>query len=140
MYDDDIFTSEENMNSEENDEKKDRKERIYIALFCAAAALYIIVCAVIYVISDSAERAAYVKVSPVTHSPEEIIIPDSEKININTATAEELMTLNGIGEVTAAKIIEYRETYGGFLYLDELLNINGIGEKTLDGLLPYITL
>ena len=48
------------------------------------------------------------------------------------------MTLNGIGEVTAGKIIEYRDTYGGFLYPDELLNISGIGEKTLKSILPFI--
>ena len=139
MYDDELFTPEDDVNSE-NKAKPDKKERRYIIILCVAAALYIIACAVIFVILDSAERAAYVKVTPIAHSGDEIIIPDSEKININTATAEELMTLNGIGEVTAAKIIEYRETYGGFLYIDELLNITGIGEKSLDRIRPYITL
>lgn len=116
----------------------DKKERKYIIAFCVIAAVYIIVCAVIYVWADRAERDAYVKVAPIPQSSEEAVIPDSEKIDINTATADELMTLNGIGEVTAAKIIEYRETFGGFLYTDELLNINGIGEKTLKSILPYI--
>ena len=139
MYDDELFTPEDDVNSE-NKAKPDKKERRYIIIFCVAAALYIIACAAVFVILDSAERAAYVKVTPIARSGDEIIIPGSEKININTATAEELMTLNGIGEVTAAKIIEYREAYGGFLYIDELLNINGIGEKSLDRIRPYITL
>ena len=38
------------------------------------------------------------------------------------------------------QIIEYRDTYGGFLYIDELLNVNGIGEKLLKKIKPYITL
>lgn len=52
-------------------------------------------------------------------------------INLNTATAEELMELDGVGEVIAQRILEYRETYGSFHSVDELLNVKGIGEKRL---------
>lgn len=124
--------------NEENKTDMNKKEHKYFIAFLIIAAVYITVCAMIYICSDAAERAAFVKVAPVSHSPEEIVVPDSEKIDINTATAEDLMTLNGIGEVTAGKIIEYRDTYGGFLYPDELLNISGIGEKTLKSILPFI--
>lgn len=59
-------------------------------------------------------------------------------ININTATADELAAfLPGIGEVKAKRIVEYRETAGGFDSVDELLNVKGIGEKTLQNLRPY---
>lgn len=51
-------------------------------------------------------------------------------ININEATAEELETLNGIGPVTAEKIIQYRTEYGKFESKEELMEVNGIGEKT----------
>ncbi len=53
-------------------------------------------------------------------------------VNINTATKEQLMTLDGIGEVKAAAILEYRRENGNFYSVDELTNVKGIGEKTLE--------
>ncbi len=50
-------------------------------------------------------------------------------VNINEASLEELMTLDGIGEKTAKSIIQYRETNGNFKSIEELLNIDGIGES-----------
>lgn len=62
------------------------------------------------------------------------------KININTATIEELVQLPGIGEVKARNIIEYRNKNGYFTSIDELINVNGIGEKTLDKIKDFITI
>lgn len=62
-----------------------------------------------------------------------------EKVNINTASKEELIGLNGIGEVLADRIIEYREANGGYKDVRELTNVKGIGEKLLEKLLPYMT-
>ena len=50
----------------------------------------------------------------------------SGKININTATVEELTTLSGIGESRAQSIIRYRETNGAFQSIEELMNVEGI--------------
>ena len=58
-----------------------------------------------------------------------------EKVNINTASKEELIGLNGIGEVLADRIIEYREANGGYKDVRELTNVKGIGEKLLENTL-----
>ena len=57
---------------------------------------------------------------------------DSQKININTATSEELEKLNGIGPKYAAAIIEYREKWGAFKTPEDIMQVQGIGQKTFE--------
>ena len=52
-----------------------------------------------------------------------------QKVNLNTADKEELMTLSGIGEARAEDIIEYRTQFGSFSSAEDIMNISGIGEK-----------
>lgn len=63
----------------------------------------------------------------------------ADKININTASQEELETLNGIGSVKAAAIIEYREQYGPFSSIEEIMNVPGIGPATFEKIKDSIT-
>lgn len=72
------------------------------------------------------ERAASADTSDTSSVP--------EVVNINSATREELMTLDGIGAVRADAIIAYREQHGGFGSVDELTEVSGIGEKMLEKL------
>jgi competence protein ComEA len=61
-------------------------------------------------------------------------------VNINTATADELEKLPGVGPAMATRIIEYRQKNGGFKKIEELMNVRGIGEKAFLTLKPQITL
>jgi competence protein ComEA len=55
-------------------------------------------------------------------------------VSLNTATAEQLDTLDGVGPATASKILEYRRQHGGFRSIDDLGEIPGIGPKRLAAL------
>ena len=61
-----------------------------------------------------------------------------KKININNATKEELDSLPGVGEVTAQKILDYREENKEFKSIDEIKNVKGIGENKFNNLKDYI--
>ncbi len=53
----------------------------------------------------------------------------TDKVNINTATVEQLQTLPGIGPAMAKSIVDYRTKVGKFTKIEELINVKGIGEK-----------
>jgi len=59
-------------------------------------------------------------------------------VNINTATAEQLQLLPGVGPALAGRIIAFREANGPFEKVDELAAVQGIGDKSLAKLRPYV--
>lgn len=65
---------------------------------------------------------------------------ESQKININLASKDELMQLNSIGSVKADNIIKYREEHGPFNSIEEITNVSGIGDKTFDSLKENLTI
>ena len=95
--------------------------------------------------SDSAKLAD----KSVDYEPELLdfseneILPESDSsvnilINLNTADLSKLMTLPGVGKVTAKRIIELRERRKGFRSIDELMLVKGIGKSKLDGIRKYL--
>jgi len=60
-------------------------------------------------------------------------------VNINTATLEELDTLDGVGPATAQKIIDYRTAHGGFKTIEEIKEVPGIGDAKFAAMQDSIT-
>ena len=60
------------------------------------------------------------------------VASNTDKLNLNTATKDDLITLPGIGPALADQIIAYREERGGFYTIYELETISGIGDKKID--------
>ena len=58
-----------------------------------------------------------------------LMAEDMSKINLNTATKEQLLTLKGIGESYADRIIEYRQVNGPYKKPEDIMNVKGIGDK-----------
>ena len=60
--------------------------------------------------------------------------PGDDRININTATSDELQALSGIGPALSERIVNHREARGGFETIEEIMNVSGIGERIFDSI------
>jgi competence protein ComEA len=77
---------------------------------------------------------------PNSYAAEQDVVA-TEQISLNTATAQDLDRLPGVGPTTAAAIIAARSARGGaFSSVDDLLNVKGIGPKTFQKMRPYVKL
>lgn len=112
------------------------KEDNRSALPAVAAALMILAALMIFKIIDSpgadSLRAVSLSQTQTVMNREIAEATAAGKININTAAAEELATLDEVGEVKARAIVEFREKYGFFRSVEELTLVEGVGEITLE--------
>ena len=116
------------------------------SLLLAATAVFLAFTAGVYLGRNHSRGGVSVQVPAAMHSaptaPSETASPTTQTISypidINTASAEELETLPGIGRVLARRIEAFREENGRFSRLEELMQVEGIGEKRMEELLEYI--
>ena len=88
---------------------------------------------------DRQDRVPGVVIETEVEVPREEIAPDFPPVDLNTATAEELDTLPGIGESLARRIIAYREANGPFGSIEEIMEVSGIGEAKFAELEDRVT-
>ncbi|MBQ8472963.1 MAG: helix-hairpin-helix domain-containing protein [Bacilli bacterium] len=86
--------------------------------------------------TETKEEKEELKESNILNTKETI----TDKININKATLEELITLPKIGEAKAKAIIEYRNTSGLFKTIEDIKNVSGIGDSLFESIKDYITI
>ena len=149
-----------NINST-NIERKDSKIGVYISGEIKKEGVYYLdkdsrVVNLIDIAGGLTEKADISKINPAQklNDSDKIIIPEkkeisieneleveenssesraTDKININNATKSELMTLNGIGDATATKIINYRKT-NTFKEIEDIMNVPGIGQSKFNNI------
>ena len=63
----------------------------------------------------------------------------TSKVNVNTASAEQLATLPGVGPALAGRIVEYRQKSGSFRATKDVMNVKGIGEKNFAKIEAWLT-
>lgn len=94
-------------------------------------------------ITDNEENVEYISEESGNNVIEEGVGKTMEKnnaiININTASKEELVTLDGIGEATAEKILAYRQENGKFKTIEDIKNVPGIGDAKFEKIKNQIT-
>ncbi len=82
-----------------------------------------------------------ISLSEKVHAEQTIYLPKRHKvmISLNKAQAKDFMQLNGVGEKTAQKIIDYRKAHR-FAWIEDIMNVSGIGEKRFESYREYLCL
>lgn len=100
-----------------------------------AAALALAFAAIFFAAGYFTGRAAAGDIQVTVEQPEPRQAQDTEgRVNINTASAAQLMALPGIGETLAGRVVDYRTRHGDFRVIEELMNVPGVGESLFDKL------
>ena len=119
-------------------ERQEKTTKVYLAFF----ALTVVFLSAVLCHAVTDRRLAVTSDYSVTVQREasEAVIPGRTLVNVNTASAEELETLTGVGPVLAEAIVSYRDEHGAFKTPEELMNVKGIGEGKLSAFRAEITL
>ena len=118
-------------------EKQEKRGKIYYLLL---ALTVVFLCAVgLLSLRDRAFASPDTYTVKTERSASGDVIPERTLLDINTATAEQLEDLMGIGPVLAQAIVDYRTEHGPFSSVDELLEVSGIGEGQLAGIEDQVT-
>lgn len=115
--------------------KLNKSEKILIGIFFLLASI-VILYNLFYI--PSLPKANVIKKEIVLQDDDNEKNAKTGAIDINSATIDELTKIPGIGKSTAQKIIDYRETNGGFITKSEIMNVSGIGQKKYDSMKDYI--
>ena len=121
-------------------EKKEKKTKVSGVYLVLAALTMLFAASLVFLHKTAYEGASHGNYTVTTQDKtDEITAPTRVLVNVNTATAEELETLTGIGPSLAQAIIDYRAEHGDFTAAEDLLNVKGIGEAKLEGFRAEIT-
>ena len=121
-------------------EKEERNGRVCGVYLVLAALTVLFAVSLAFLHKTSYEGTAHGDYTvSVQEKTDEITAPTRVLVNVNTADAEELETLTGIGPSLAQAIIDYRAEHGDFTAAEELLLVKGIGEAKLEGFRAQIT-
>ena len=122
----------------EKQEKEAKAGRVYLALAALTLCFALALALLCRTSGGSAAGRYTVSVQQETAEP---TAPTRvvTLVNVNTAAAEELETLTGIGPSLAQAIIAYRTEHGDFTAAEDLLNVKGIGQAKLEGFRAQIT-
>ena len=110
-----------------------RRSGVLASLLCVCIALG-------FFLGSIYDRRSAAPVRVVTRSRAAAAPPEAAPVDVNTADAELLETLPGIGPALAGRILEYREANGPFRHLCEFMNVEGIGSEVYEGLRGRIAL
>lgn len=110
--------------------QSERRGRLGEGLLLAA----VLVLALLLALGREWNRLPQVETVAPVHSVDAEALREAMMVNLNSASAEELMRLPGIGEVLAGRIVGYREEHGAFASVEELTQVYGIGAGRLNAI------
>ena len=110
--------------------QSERRRRLGEGLLLAA----VLGLALLLALGSGMNRLLRVETVAPVHCVDAEALREAEMVKLNSATAERLATLPGIGEVLAGRIVGYREEHGAFSSVEELTKVPGIGEGKLDAI------